>query len=227
MFIHHILELIAALAGSYYYLRTKDLKLRPFIWYLWVIVFVETFGMYGYILQNNYDNDIFIWIKNSVFCQNRWLYNVFHVLAIILFGIYYGRIIKNKLSKKIIKILVLIYFIFSGGYALFSDDFFVKSIPYNHFLETFITFLLVMLYFNEILNSERILYFYKVPSFYISTGLLIWYLGITPIYIFDSYINQINQNFIEFRSIYLITANLFLYSCYTFGFLYTIQFNKK
>lgn len=226
IFIFHILELVAALAGSYHYLKTKNFIIRPFIWYLWLVVFVETFGMYGYILQYNYDNELFIWIKNSVFCYNRWLYNIFHVLAVILFGIYYKRVLKDNKAKQIVTTLVAIYVIFSVGYALFSNDFFMKSIPYNHFLETFIVFIFVMLFYREILKSDRILVFYKEPAFYISSGLLLWYLGVTPLFIFDGYFYAVNPNFIEFRSFYLLIANILLYSCYTIGFLYTIQFKK-
>ena len=57
-FIFHIAELIAALAGSYFYLKTSNKLIKPFVWYLWTVVIVETFGMYGFFLLNNYDNEI-------------------------------------------------------------------------------------------------------------------------------------------------------------------------
>ncbi len=226
-FAFHILELIAALAGSYYYLKTKSEKIRPFVWYLWVVVCVETLGMYGFLLQYNYDNEIFIWIKNSVFCYNRWLYNLYELASIVLFGIFYWRVIDDNLSKKVVRFSSTAYVIFSILYFIFSDDFFIKSIPYNFLLATIIVFLFVMLYYRQVLNSDRIMLFYKSPIFYISSGLLLWYLGVAPLFIFDGYFYEVNQNFVEFRSLYLLIANILLYSCYTFGFLYTLQFKKQ
>ena len=68
----HIVELIAALAGTYYYLKTRDSQMKIFVWYLWFVVLVETVGMYGHLLLNNYDYDWFIWLKNSIICSNTW-----------------------------------------------------------------------------------------------------------------------------------------------------------
>ena len=79
----HIIELIAALSGTYYFFKTIDNQMRIFVWYLWFVVFVETIAMYGYLLQNNYDREWFIWIKNSVLCSNTWLYNIFSFISIL------------------------------------------------------------------------------------------------------------------------------------------------
>jgi uncharacterized membrane protein YfcA len=226
VFLYHILELISALAGSYYFLKTKDVKIKPFVWYLWIMVFVETVGMYGYILQYNYDNELFIWIKNSSFCSNTWLYNIFSLVYIFLFGLFYYRLIDNKFDKRVIKFSVIIYIIFSLFYFGFTRGFFIKSLPYNFLLETLIVFLYVMLHFKQLLRSEKILVFYKSPYFYLSSGLLLWYLCVTPLFIFNTYFNEVNTNFLEFRSFYLLIANIFLYLCYTFGFLYTIRYKK-
>lgn len=226
VFLFHILELIAAVAGSIYYIKTRDYKIKPFVWYLWIMVIVETIGMYGYILQYNFDNEIFIWIKNSVFCYNSWLYNLFNLATILLFGVFYNKLIKSKIDKNIIKLIIILYVIFSVLYFVFSGGFFIKSIPYDFLLSTFVVFVFVMLYYKQLLNSEKILFFYKSPYFYISSGLLLWFLCVTPLFIFDAYFYEINQSFIEFRSLYLLIANIFLYVCFTFGFLYTIQYKK-
>ena len=223
----HIIELLAALAGSYYYLKTKDYQLKIFIWYLWMIVFVETFGMYGYLLQNNYDNTLFIWIKNSVFCSNGWLYNIYNFVSIILFGIFYTGIIEDELSKKIIKFLIIIYLLGTIIYFIVSGAFFIRSLPYDVFLQTLLVFIFVMLYYRQLLKSDKILVFYKSPIFYLSSGLLLWYLCVTPLFIFDGYLYEINENFLKFRGFYLFIANTLLYSCYTLGFLFTLQFKKQ
>jgi len=226
-FITHLIELVAALSGSYYYLKTQDYKIKWFVWFLWITVFVETFGMYGYIIQYNYDNTLFIWIKNSVWCTNKWLYNMYAFTSIILFSKFYLSNIENFWSKKIIKFSVYVYLIFVIIYFAVSGNFFKSSLPYDMFLETLIVFVFAMLYYNQLLKSDEILFFYKLPIFYLSSGLFLWYLCITPLFIFDEYLTLVNLNFYDFREKYLLISNTLLYSCYTFGFLYTLRFKKQ
>tara|TARA_R110002049_G_C9075337_1_gene555219 strand:- start:384 stop:1094 length:711 start_codon:yes stop_codon:yes gene_type:complete len=226
-FVFHLLELIAALSGSYYYLKTNDRKVQPFIWFLWVIVIVETVGMYGYILQNNYDNEIFIWIKNSVFCSNTWLYNIFNLSTIFFLGLFFKRILNNDLAKKLIVFMVILIACFTVLYFGFIGNFFKKSLPYDFLMQTLAVFVFVMLYYFELLNSDKILFFYKSPVFYLCTGILLWFLCVSPLSIFDAYMYEINQGFLEFRGLYLLIANILLYSCYTFGFLYPLYVRKQ
>jgi len=223
----HIIELIAALAGTYYYIKTRDYQMKIFVWYLWFVVFVETFGMYGYVLQNNYDNELFIWLKNSVLCYNTWLYNIFSFVSILLFGKFYKSIVKDDLSRLIIIYSVIAYVIFTILYFALSGTFFTKSLPYGVLLETLMVFIFVMLYYRYLLRSDKILYFYRLPLFYISSSLFLWYFCVTPLFIFDGFIYEINKSFIEFRNFYLFVVNILLYSCYTFAFLFTIQYKKQ
>lgn len=223
----HIVELIAALAGTYYYFKTSDKQMKIFIWYLWFVVVVETIGMYGYLLLNNYDYDWFIWLKNSVICSNTWLYNIYSFVAILIFGKFYLKIVNRKSSKNVIKIAILLYAIFTIIYFLISGTFFIKSLPYNVFLETFMVLVFVILYYKQLLSSDKVLLFYKLPVFYISSGLLLYYLCTAPLFTFDSYFYEVNKSFIQFRHVYMFIINIFLYSCFTFAFLYTIQFKKE
>ena len=226
-FVIHLIELVAALSGSYYWLKTKDESVKLFVWYLWITVFVETIGMYGYILQNNYDNELFIRIKNSVFCSNKWLYNIYSFVSILLFGKFYSQVINDHLSKKIIKYSIYSYVLFVIFYFGLSGDFFIASLPQDVFIETLLVFIFVMLYYKELLKSDDILFFYKLPIFYLSSGLLLWYLVVTPLFIFDGYLTLVNLDFYDFRDKYLLISIILLYSCYTFGFLYTLQFKKQ
>jgi hypothetical protein len=201
--------------------------MKIFIWYLWFVVVVETLGMYGYILLNNYDYDWFIWLKNSAICSNTWLYNIYSIVSILVFGKFFSQIIREKFSKNIIKVSVILYLIFSVFYFVFSGAFFYKSILYNWFVETFIVFVFVILYYKQLLRSDKILVFSKLPIFYISSGLLLFYLCAAPLFTFDGYFYEVNKSFVQFRHVYMFIINIFLYSCFTFAFLYTIRFKKE
>lgn len=201
--------------------------MKIFIWYLWFVVLVETVGMYGYLLLNNYDYNWFIWLKNSVICSNTWLYNIYSFVSILIFGKFFRDIIHSKPSKIIIKITVVLYVIFTISYFLISGTFFEKSLPYDEFLGTFAVLIFVILYYKQLLASNKILLFYRLPVFYISSGLLLFYLCVAPLFTFDSYFLAVNKGFVQFRLVFMFLINTFLYSCFTFAFLYTIQFKKE
>jgi type III secretory pathway component EscS len=225
--IHHYFELAAALAASFYWLKTKDNKVRPFVWFLWLTVTVETIGLYPLAMQNNYDNKIFIYLKNSVFCRNMWLYNAYSSIGLILVGLFFLRNLQDQTSKKIIKIVLVVCTAFAIIYYLTSGQFFKMSLPYDNALQTFAIFIFVLLYFRELMGSEEILAFYKSHVFFISVALLIWNICLTPLFIFDGYYRAINPEFVAFRTSFLTVSNILLYSCYVFAFLISLYYKGK
>jgi signal transduction histidine kinase len=195
----HYFELAAALAGSYYWLKTKDPKTRPFIWYLWFTITIETVALYSYIMLNNYDNAVFIWLKNSGFCRNTWLYNIYGFVGLILIGLFYIQQIEHAGSKRIIRGIVITCSAFAVFYFILSGRFFETYLPYDDAVRTFAIFTFVLLYLRQLLNSDRLLEFYKSHVFYISIGLMLWNICITPLFIFDGYHRAINTEFVVFQ----------------------------
>lgn len=222
----HYFELAAALAGSYYWLKTKDESVRPFVWYLWFTVVVETLAMYTY-LYNNFDNSFINWIENSIFFRNIWLYNIYYAVSLVLIGMFMIRNTKNDTSHKIIKIIVVVCSLFTISYFSISGKFFEMELPYDLAVQTFSIFIMVLLYLRELMQSEQILDFYKSHVFYISLGLLLWHICLTPLFIFDDYYDAINLEFGAFRTIFLDTFNIILYSCYVFAFLYSLYHKRN
>jgi len=224
--ITYFFEIIAALSGSYYLKKVKDNRLRIFVYYLWLTVIVEIVGSYGYVMQYNFDSEWFIAIKNSQFCYNTWLYNTYAFLAIGLIGIFYSNFMSTTKTRAAILSIFVIYSLFSILFFTFTDSFFKKSIPYDIIIGASIICFYVVLYFLELIKSDKILKFYELPSFYISIGLLIWYLCVSPLFIFNSYFNSISSDFGVFRILLLLFINIFTYSCFAFGFLYPLRKNK-
>lgn len=216
-------EVIAAILGSIYLKHTKNQKLKIFVVFLWITVAVEILGYYKHLLQYNYDYSWFTTWKNSVFCQNVWLYNIYNFLAIGFLGVFYSDLISNKTSKLIIRIIVVIYSVFSIFYYTFTDAFFVIGLPYDNILASVITTTYIVLYFKELMSSDFILQYYKLPSFYISVALLLWHLCATPLFIYHSYFLPFNTEFVNFRTLLLLYINIFTYSCITFGFWYSLR----
>ncbi|WP_299224083.1 hypothetical protein [uncultured Psychroserpens sp.] len=216
------LELFAAIFGTIYLKNTKNYTFKIFVQYLWLTFVVEILGYYSTILLNNYDYDWYIQLKNSVFCGNRWLYNIYSFLSIGFLGVFYSGLLSTPIFKIIIRAVVIFYSVFSIAFYSFTDAFFVKTLPYDNILAMVIVSIFIILYFIELIKSESILIYYKLPSFYISVALLLWYLCVTPLFIFDSYFYAINEKFVEFRSLFLLIINIFTYSCIIFGFWYSL-----
>lgn len=224
--ITNLVEILAAITGTYYLSKGRYEKLRPFVIYLWITVFVEVLSHYGKLMPNNFDNKLFILVKNSPFCRNTWMYNIYCVLTVIFVGKYYYGLLSNAKFKKIIKILAISYSTIVIIYFLFSGTFFIKSIPYNFILETLVIVMYVFLYYLELIRSDNILNFSRSPHFYISIALLFWFLIITPLFIFNNYFRIINQDFISFRKLTLLLSNISMYLCFTFGFLISLRKRK-
>ncbi|BAO77638.1 hypothetical protein WPG_3408 [Winogradskyella sp. PG-2] len=225
-FLFHLLELVAALTSSLYWLKTKDDTIRPFVWYLWFIVFVETLAMYPYLYDIT-DNSFIASVKNSKFYRNSWLYNLYNPVTIFLIGKFMIKNTNTAFSHKIIKYLVFCYTLFCVGFFLVGDNFFKMGLPYDSVIYTFIIFTMVMLYLRELMQSNDILNFYKSPVFYVSIALLLWYICLTPLFIFNAFYLKVNKEFIFFRSLFLDISNIILYSWYTFAFLYSLRFKMK
>lgn len=215
----HIVEILAAIAGSLYVYKSRDSISRLFVYYLWLTVIVENFALYATFMHNNYDNEIFIYIKNSPFCTNHWLYNVRAVILVIILGKYYRKLINHKNYKNYIKIVVIGFSVFSIFYLIYSDAFFYNAIPYGFMLRSLIISFFVCLYYLYIIKGEQILIFYKSKHFYIGTTLLLWSLAITPLFIFQEYYSFDNPNFLYLRQFILLCSNIIMYLCFTIVFL--------
>lgn len=224
--INILIQLIAAVCGSHYLKKINDSRLRIFVYYLWLTVSVEIIGNYSYLMLNNYDYEWFIAIKNSLFCRNIWLYNIYAYLAIGFISIFYYNFMTTLKTKIIILATFIGYSVFSIFYYTLTDAFFKTSLPYHLTLGATIICLYVLLFFLQLVKSDKILDFYKLPSFYISVGLLLWYLCVIPLFIFNGYFNSITSDFGKFRSLLLLTINICTYSCFAFGFLYPLYKRK-
>lgn len=80
-----------------------------------------------------------------------------------------------------------------------------------------VLFVLALVYYYELLNSERLLGFYRDPGFWISTGLLLFYLGTLPFhmtwnYTADSFLKAFYTNKFNFYFLMYLMYTCFLTS---------------
>lgn len=220
----HAVELLAALGGTFYLFKVPGVKpsLRIFVYFLWLIFFVELLGLYS-LYNYFYEYKYLEFIKGTSYEQNYWLYNSFHVIS---YMVYFYFFIQQLESKKVSKHLIsLAWFFFASSIAflIFSGVFFVNFSFYTIITGTIILILCIGAYYYEMLKSDGILKFNQSPTFYISVGALIWHVVVTPLLIYGRYYSTTSPEFIKMYSLILGAANLFLYGIYLFGFIICSQ----
>lgn len=216
----YLLELGAAIAGTYYLRNVGNPKreTRIFVYYLWLVVFVELVGLYPIIAYFS-DYQIFPFIKDTLFERNIWWYNSYHVIKSVVFYFFFIEQLESVRKRKTFYIMALFMILGSLMYLIFSGEFFTRYSTVDVMGGTiFLTFLIFSYYF-DLLRSKKILFFYKSIAFYISVGLLVWHLTISPLFIYDSYFSVKSPQFVELHLLVLKIINAFLYGIIIAGFI--------
>ena len=179
-----------------------------------------------FIYYNDFDYPWFKWIKSSSFANNSWLYNIHSYMVVVMIGLYYWRLIKTVKYRFIIRSLIILFCFMASFYALFKKEIELPA-KLDYFLEEIVIITCIILYFLELLKSNKFLKFYYSIHFYISAGLFIWYLCVMPIFLFDKFFTELNMLFRDFRILTILFFNIILYLCLTFGFYYTLSKRKE
>ena len=228
LYVHLLLELMAAIAGLIYLRKSKTVspEIRIFIYYLCYIFIIETYGLLPiYAWVTNYE--VLSFYEDSVFGHNFWWAN----LNMIIYSICFSQIYIRNLSSRNQRNFLWTALIGVVGFSIFrfstTGEFFVKTDSYVSVLQTFIVFLSVCFWYLEILKSDKIIYFYKDLKFFISVGIVLWSLLKTPLDIYSAFSNLANEDFWELDQEILRYLNVFLYSMYILGFYADYQFRNK
>lgn len=224
-FITHLVEAIAALAGVLVLNKFKGTHARYFIFFL---VYIAVFDTLGYYTKYVASGKKLSFLVGTIIQKNHWLYNIFwHVGAIMFFSFYYRKILKTAIFLTIIKCISYCFLVFCIIYFLYNwEAFFHTFFPTINVLGAIVIFTCTVFYFIEILQSDKILEFYKSINFYISAAIFIWWLIITPIVFYNVYHTyeignpNIDLNFLFLRRQIYLFANLTMYLTFTFALLW-------
>ncbi|MEM7185050.1 MAG: hypothetical protein AAF466_00220, partial [Bacteroidota bacterium] len=77
--------------------------------------------------------------------------------------------------------------------------------------------ILTVLHFYQLLNDDQVLIVKYKLSFWISTGLLLFSVGMIPLFSLSKYLDFQGAGYI----ITLVSLNVILYGCYIIGFIWT------
>lgn len=224
------LEILAALAGTFYLKREPShiKSTKYLVLFLWFTVFIELFGCYAPVAYFT-DYSVFGFIKDTPFENNFWLYNIYNILNYSFFTLYFTSFLKNKIWKKIFLFLTIGFIITSVSVILFKGIYFRSSSTFVTISGTLLLFFTVFLFYFELLRSDMLLQLNKFLPFYISVGVLVFNLCITPIDILSHYfsIADGNELFVKLHLNVLLYGNIFMYSTFILGFLICLRKKKS
>jgi hypothetical protein len=212
IFLGLIPTIISLLISIIMYKKLNPVWLRLFTWFILFTILIQ---VVGYAYSHYY--------KKS----NHFIFNV----NLLFQYLFYFVIFYKTFEQKKIKLLILAGGICFVAYTLFNfiykKGFYTYSTPSNT-LGSILTILFCLLYFVSLFQAEEFINYFKLPMFWIATGLLFFFAGNFIYYSFIGYI--IEHNLDKGGRIYwyiMVTLNLLLYCFFSIGFLSNQAWNKK
>lgn len=196
-------ELLAAITATIFYPKYKNSSiLKYFLFFLWYVAINELVGLYIRL-----DQEI-----------NAILYNIYHVVNFSFFFILYRNYLNNQKNKKLVIILCVIYlvsFIING----FFENYLIEHQRFPYIIGSFFLVITIILYFFEVLNSEKVLHAKKNLLIWISFGLLIYFVGNLPFRILRNYYEELTDATVSF--LVKFTVTIVMNTCFILGFIWS------
>lgn len=142
---------------------------------------------------------------------NSYVYNIYIIVSFLFFFYWFFRVLQNK---RVFYWVLFIYFvsvIISISVESFTDEMYHTTL----YVGTLLILFLAVLYYWALLEKQEAVNFLRLQPFWITTGLLIFYIGFLPIQFLQGLgdFNRINYQFI------MMVLNIFLYGCITIALL--------
>jgi hypothetical protein len=144
--------------------------------------------------------------------NNQSIYNIYTFFEFNLVTIVYFNLNKEKLSRLIIK-----YLIVSFNIIYFLSFYFLILKDYTVTLGALVVSVFMILYLRELLNSTKIIDYKRELSFWITVGMLFYYLSTIP-FLALVYILKL-KDVLLFYIIHFIT--IITHLCFIFGLLWS------
>ena len=178
------------------------MNFRWLMWSLVVTCIVEGIGYYHLRM-----------IKNSNF-----IYHFYQPVEYTLVALFYINTIYSSFAKKVIRVSVPVFVLFCLANSLFLQD--VNSPNSNCFMiEAVLLIVWSGFYFYELFTSNEEERIWRIPEFWVSTGVLFFYAGTFFLMGLLNYLYKVDMGLA--KKLYVINhvLNLLLYSLYAVGFI--------
>ena len=193
-----LVEFVAAFYATVHYKKYRASNERYFMLFLWYTFAIDFTGV----------------MLRSFSIDNGWLYNIFTITSFLFYFYWYYSVLKRNAFKSITIVAALLFL----GMTLLT--YIVPGLSgQGYAFVTGATGLLILTVFNhyQLLKGDEVLILKYKLSFWISTALLLFYMGIIPFALLSKYLDMQGGT----NSIILLTLNIILYGCYIIGFIWT------
>ena len=189
------LEIVAAVTGVLLFKKYKQTQAKYFIYFLVYIVAIVIIGRYSHLVRNN---GVLSFLEGTLLERNYWWFTLFwEIVAGIFFGWYYSKVLYKQLHKKLLRVSVIVFIIISIVAISFNINlFFTRSISIIEISGALIILQCTFYYFIEVLQSDRVLTFYKSLTFYISCAILVLGRIQIPLVFFEHYFNLADMDYV-------------------------------
>jgi len=197
---------LTTLISFFYYKKFNDSIYKYFLYFLSWTFIIEL--IYFIVIATYFQTDELI--------LNPYIYYNIHILVSYIFYFYfYSSLSKNNRNKKMINIFIILFSLFSVfNYLILDQNITDKKLNINNIIVGSVFLLItIILFLIEIINNEKIVFnIYKSFIFWISIGLLLFYIGILPIMISTEYLNY-NITY----TVILNSLNVIMYGSFIIG----------
>ena len=140
----------------------------------------------------------------------RILYNLYILISFGVYMYWFDKLLKFRFWKWIIWILFAAAFI----YDAFTINLIKNLIKTTVNVQAVLLLIFSLVFFVKLLRSNEVIYYQRLPEFWIVCGLLMFYIGYVPL---SLYLGQ-GYNILHIYYIAIIILNLLLYGGYIVGF---------
>lgn len=200
-----VFEGIAALLAFICYKKYSHTYLRFFPWLLLYVFLTEIAAIF--VLEH--------------FKSNVVIYNVYNIILFLYFYFVFYKNTASKRDKKLILAAVSIFLVSSIVNLIFSS-FYATPQLLAYITGACMLILCIILYFVEILYTSQKIQIDHDLLFWVSIGLLLFYVGYIPIKLSRHFFESARSAFMTLLVVHRILV-LIMNGCFIIGFLWTRQ----
>ena len=201
---------ITTLVSLYYVKKFKNTIYILFIYLLCYTFLTELLSNINLIYYLKYDKFLF---NTSIV---KFSYNLYIIISFLFYFFFYKKLFKKKGNKEIMNVFIIGFVLFLIFNLMFLKSTFTNGFNTNNVVVGAIFLLITLILFlMEIINIETIVFNIKKSFiFWISVGLLLFYIGVIPIMISKKYLNYGDIYFFILNGL-----NVIMYGCFIIGFI--------
>ena len=191
---------------------------RHLVIFLWITFFVEVIGAYAPIAYFS-DYKYFSIVENTAFEDHKWLYNPYILYSYIFLPLYFVQLLRNQKWRFGLKAAIAVFGVSALLNLVFSGVYFESNALFTILVGTLLLIVCIILFYFELLQTDLILKLKKFLPMYISVGLMVFNLCVTPVDIFSEYFSEENTFFVKLHNAVYLYTNIFMYSLFAIGFI--------